>query len=234
DERDRPLLDLTWDYPTDEHGEPDATAVLAEISGCYLTGPRAGKPVPGYTELSTDGSTACGCWIYSGVYADGVNQAARRAPLGGPSPSQSEWGWAWPADRRILSNRASADPDGNPWSERKRYIWWDGEKWTGYDVPDFPADKPPGYRAPHGADGMDAISGTDPFIMMADGRAWLFAPSGLLDGPLPTHYEPFESPVGNPLYPDVGANPAALRWTRPDNPHAQPGDPRYPIVATTF
>jgi formate dehydrogenase major subunit len=81
---------------------------------------------------------------------------------------------------------------------------------------------------------MDAISGDDPFIMMADGRGWLFAPSGLLDGPMPTHYEPLESPLENPLYPDIHANPAALRWTRPDNPHAEPGDPRYPIVATTF
>src|SRR4029077_14702505 len=90
------------------------------------------------------------------------------------------WAWAWPANRRMLYNRASADPEGNPWAERKRHVWWDGEKWTGYDVPDFPADKPPGYRAPHDAHGMDAISGDDPFIMMADGRAWLDAPAGPL------------------------------------------------------
>jgi formate dehydrogenase major subunit len=81
---------------------------------------------------------------------------------------------------------------------------------------------------------MDAISGDDPFIMMADGRAWLYAPSGLLDGPMPTHYEPLESPLNNPLYPNIHANPAALRWTRADNPYAEPGDPRYPCVATTF
>jgi formate dehydrogenase major subunit len=153
------------------------------------------------------------------------------APGGWVSP---EWGWAWPANRRMLYNRASADPDGNPWSERKRYVWWDGEKWTGYDVPDFPLDKRPDYRSPEDAKGMDAIGGADPFIMMADGRAWLYAPSGLLDGPMPTHYEPLESPIENPLYPDVHANPAALRWTRADNPHAEPGDPRYPCVATTF
>ena len=116
-----------------------------------------------------------------------------------------EWAWAWPANRRILYNRASADPEGKPWSERKRYVWWDDAEgtWAGYDVPDFPVDKRPDYRAPEDATGMDAISGTDPFIMMADGRGRLFAPAGPVDGPLPTHYEPMESPVRNPLYPDV-------------------------------
>src|SRR5690349_14105853 len=112
DERDRPLLDLTWDYPTDEHGEPLPESVLAEINGSYLTGPDAGTPLSSFNEMRADGSTAGGCWIYTGVYANGVNQAARRVPGGGTGPSQSEWGWAWPADRRILYNRASADPDG--------------------------------------------------------------------------------------------------------------------------
>jgi formate dehydrogenase major subunit len=136
----------------------------------------------------------------------------------------------------MLYNRASADPEGRPWSERKRYIWWDEDdnRWTGYDVPDFPVDKRPDYRGSDEAKGMDAIDGDDPFIMMADGVAWLYAPSGLLDGPMPTHYEPLESPLENPLYPDIHANPAALRWTRDDNPYAEPGDPRYPCVATTF
>jgi formate dehydrogenase major subunit len=147
-----------------------------------------------------------------------------------------EWGWAWPANRRTLYNRASADPEGRPWSERKKYVWWDAaeRRWTGYDVPDFPVDKPPDYRAPPDAEGMDAISGDNPFIMMADGRAWLFAPSGLLDGPMPTHYEPLESPVENVLYPDMRFNPAALRWRRSDNLYADPGDAAYPCVATTF
>jgi formate dehydrogenase major subunit len=134
----------------------------------------------------------------------------------------------------VLYSRASAAPDGQPWSERKRYVWWDGEKWTGYDVPDFPVDKRPDYVAPDDSDGMDAISGTDPFIMQADGRGWLFSPAGLLDGPLPTHYEPLESPVPNQLYPEIDENPAALRWDRADNPVAENADPRYPVVATTF
>jgi formate dehydrogenase major subunit len=81
---------------------------------------------------------------------------------------------------------------------------------------------------------MDAINGDDPFIMMADGRGWLFAPSGLLDGPLPAHYEPVESPVHNLLYPDIDGGPAAIRWRRPENPVHPVEDPRYPVVATTF
>ena len=237
EERDWPIRHLTWDYP--EHGErrePDAEAVLREINGFETV---SGRLVSGFDDLRADGSTACGCWIYSGIYRDGVNQARRRnpgdldAPGGWVSP---EWGWAWPANRRALYNRASADPDGRPWSERKRYVWWDEQAghWTGYDVPDFPAGKPPAYRAPPDAEGMDAISGDDPFIMMADGRGWLYSPRGLLDGPLPTHYEPVESPVGNLLYPDIGASPAAIRWMRPENPYHVTGDPRFPVVATTF
>jgi formate dehydrogenase major subunit len=230
DPKDWAIRHLKWDYPT--HGpdeEPSAEAVLKEINGYDVA---TGRPVDGFAELKDDGSTACGCWIYSGCFAGGVNQTRRRTPGDWISP---EWGWAWPMNRRILYNRASADPQGRPWSERKKLVWWDPEegKWTGYDVPDFPLDKPPDYVAPDDAEGMDAISGDDPFIMMGDGRAWLFSPSGLLDGPLPTHYEPIESPVENALYPKVGANPAAITWDRPDNP-LNPVSPKYPIVASTF
>jgi formate dehydrogenase major subunit len=236
--KDWPIVNLKWDYA--EHGperEPHAEDVLREINGYDVA---TGAPLPGFAELKADGSTACGCWIYSGVFADGVNQARRRDPgdLSAPGGHVSpEWAWAWPANRRILYNRASADPEGRPWSARKKYVWWDEEagRWAGYDVPDFPADKRPGYRAPaDGGKGMDAISGDEPFMMMGDGRAWLFSPSGLLDGPLPTHYEPVESPVENLLYPAVGANPVAIRWERADNPHNPTGSPGYPCVLTTF
>jgi formate dehydrogenase major subunit len=236
--RDWGIQNLKWDYPEHgRHAEPDAEAVLKEVNGYVIA---SGDPVSGFTELKDDGSTASGCWIYAGIYADGVNQARRREPGDVHDPNggwvSPEWAWAWPANRRVLYNRASADPDGKPWSEEKKYVWWDAEqkKWTGYDVPDFPADKPPGYRAPEDASGMDAISGDDPFIMMADGRGWLYTPSGLLDGPLPTHYEPVESPVRNLLYPDIGASPVAIRWKRPENPYNPTGDERYPFVATTF
>ena len=236
--RDWGIRHLRWDYTeVGPERDPDPEEVLKEISGYRV---RDGEPVAGFAELEADGSTACGCWIYSGVYADGVNQARRRdpgdlaAPGGWVSP---EWAWAWPANRRMLYNRASADPEGNPWSERKRYVWWDADqsRWTGYDVPDYPVDKDPAYRPSDGAGkGMEGISGDQPFIMLRDGVGWLYAPAGLLDGPLPTHYEPVESPVRNVLHPELGANPVALRWSRPENPYNATGDPRFPCVATTF
>jgi formate dehydrogenase major subunit len=236
--KDWPVLNCHWPYA--EHGpdrEPDAEEVLKEINGYTVDD---GEPVDMFTSLKADGSTACGCWIYSGVLAGGVNQARRRDPGDVRSNEGGwvslEWGFAWPANRRILYNRASARPDGTPWSERKKYVWWDEAQgqWTGYDVPDFPKDKRPDYRSDDEAKGMDAISGDEPFMMMADGRAWLYSPAGLLDGPLPTHYEPIESPVPNALYPNLGANPAAIRWKRPENPFNPSDDPEYPLVATSF
>jgi formate dehydrogenase major subunit len=156
DARDRPLLDLTWDYPLQPGtGEPDAAAILAEINGWNA----GGEYLSAYTELRDDGSTSCGCWIYCGAYADGVNQTARRTPAREQNWTCRDWAWAWPANRRILYNRASADPDGKPWSERKALVWWDAdrERWTGHDAPDFEADKPPTYRPPPGATGPDAL-----------------------------------------------------------------------------
>ncbi|OLB80255.1 MAG: formate dehydrogenase, partial [Actinobacteria bacterium 13_2_20CM_2_71_6] len=132
--RDRAVLDLAWEYPVEGvHDEPSAEAVLREINGYEV---HSGRLLSGFLELKDDGSTACGCWIYSGVFKDGVNQAARRKPGREQDWVAREWGWVWPADRRILYNRASADPDGKPWSERKKYVWWDPERkeWTGFDV----------------------------------------------------------------------------------------------------
>lgn len=214
--RDRALLDLAWDYPTrGEYAEPSAEAVLKEINGYEVA---TGRPLGGFAEAKDDGSTAIGCWIYSGVYADGVNQAARRKPGHEQSWVAPEWGWAWPANRRTLYNRASADPQGRPWSERKKYVWWDAEKgeWTGYDVPDFEKTKPPTFRPADDASGPEALAGDDPFVMQGDGKAWLFAPRGVLDGPLPTHYEPAESPMRNPMY-GQQANPTRKVYDHPVN-----------------
>ncbi len=239
DERDRPLLDLTWDYPADHLGDPDAEAVLAEVNGRHLTGDKAGQPLSAYTEMKADGSTDGGCWIYTGVYADGVNQAARRKPGGEQDLTALEWGWAWPANRRILYNRASADPDGKPWSERKKYVWCDEEqgKWTGHDVPDFVPDKAPSFRPDEGTGGPEGLAGDDPFVMQADGKGWLFAPKGMLDGPLPTHYEPQESPVRNLLYAQQ-SSPARKVFPRKDNLWSpsgdNPGSDVYPYVFTTY
>jgi formate dehydrogenase major subunit len=236
DSRDRPVLDLTWDYPLEgPYDDPDAHAVLREINGWDSDG----KALSGYTSLKADGSTTCGCWIYCGVYADEVNQAARRTPGKEQTWVAPEWGWAWPMNRRILYNRASADPDGKPWSERKKLVWWDEDKgeWTGYDVPDFAADKKPSYEPPRGAKAADAIGGADPFIMQTDGKGWLYVPSGLTDGPLPAHYEPHESPFTNPLY-EQQANPAREVFSREDNLSNPSGPERgsdvFPFVFTTY
>jgi formate dehydrogenase major subunit len=238
EEMDRPVLDLTWDYPVKgEVAEPDAEAVLAEINGWDARG----RPLASYEQLNDDGSTVCGCWIYCGVYADGVNQAARRKPSGEQDWVANEWGWAWPANRRILYNRASADPEGKPWSERKALVWWDEDQalWTGHDIADFTAGKSPRYRPPDDATGAEALSGTDPFVMQADGKAWLFAPAGLVDGPLPAHYEPQDSPFRNLLYAQQ-RNPVRQVdvFKHPDNrlqPSGdEPGSQVFPYVATTY
>jgi len=255
--KDWPLQALMWDYDREEPepgsrilDEPDTLLVLKEINGYYIRPPaqtdtgaeaqrvstlRDAPHVPGFVVLKSDGSTACGSWIYSGVYPEpGNNRAASRISSDGYT--FQKWGFSWPANRRILYNRASADPQGRPWSERKKYVWWDEEqkKWTGVDVPDFPLNKPPDYTPPPGALGMDAHSGSDPFMMKPDGKGWLFVPKGLNDGPLPAHYEPAESPVHNALY-HQQSNPAAKYYRdRPDNRLAAVGDPNYPVVITTY
>jgi formate dehydrogenase major subunit len=235
--RDAAMRALTWTYPVrGERAEPDAEAVLREING-YTVADR--KPVAKYQDLRDDGSTACGGWMYCGVYPrDGHNVARSRTPdAPGAAGSHLGWAFAWPLNRRTLYNRASADPDGAPWSVRKKLVWWDGGdgRWTGTDVPDFVATTRPDYRPdwsrrPHG---MDALRGDSPFIMEADGKCQLFVPTGLKDGPLPTHYEPVESPVRNPLY-GQQFNPAAKLWTREGNELHAPEDPRFPYVFSTF
>jgi formate dehydrogenase major subunit len=236
DEMDRPLLELTWDYPTEgSMAEPSAEAVLAEINGRDATG----QPLASYEQLREDGSTTCGCWIYCGVYADGINQAARRRPGREQNWVANEWGWAWPANRRVLYNRASADPEGRPWSERKALVWWDEAegKWTGHDIPDFAPSKAPGHIPPPDARGPAALSGTDAFVMQADGKAWLFVPAGLVDGPLPTHYEPQDSPVPNLLY-SQQRNPVRRLFARKQNLYhpdpSGPGSEVFPYALTTY
>jgi formate dehydrogenase major subunit len=266
-ERDRPVRVFTWDYIDEEenHGwkvadEPSARRVLKEINGYFVA---SGKPVAGFGDLRADGSTACGAWIYSGVFAptpdepDGHNHAANRRGDGWVSLG---WGFAWPANRRILYNRASADPSGRPWAKEARlarrfggghrgYVYWDDQatgpdpadpvrivrgRWVGLDVPDFPPTKRPDAPANPEGIGLDFHDGASPFLMKADGKGWLFAPSGLVDGPLPTHYEPYESPVTNSLYPERQSNPAAKVWSIEGNPYAPPGTGEFPCVLSTY
>lgn len=241
---DQGILNLTWEYGYDgPHvlpdgreslvaDEPDPEKVLREINGFTVAD---STQLSSYEQLKEDGSTACGCWIYAGVYPEAGRNRAKERVGDLDQHVHPNWGWAWPANRRLLYNRASADPEGKPWSERKRYVWWDeqAKKWTGLDVPDFEPTKPPSYRNAPDSTGMAMISGDSPFILKPDGKGWLFAPGGIKDGPLPTHYEPVESPVPNKLYRQRD-NPAAQLEPVPMNPLARPEDPDFPLVGTTY
>lgn len=231
--RNAGLNALTWDYPVEgEEREPKVSNVLKEINGWTVADH---KQLPHMQNLKNDGSTACGAWIYCGVYPEeGRNRADERKPkdlLG------HGWGFAWPNDCRIIYNRASAAPDGTPWSERKKLVWWDeGKKeWTGLDNADFKKDMAP--TTPDNMDsgvGVTGLGGARPFTLHPDGVGWIFVPSGLKDGPLPAHYEPLESLIKNPMY-SQQSDPAAAKKERPENPYAQAvGDPRYPYVLTTY
>jgi formate dehydrogenase major subunit len=252
--KDRPILDLAWEYGD----PPEAERVGREINGFALedvkdaTGKvlvEKGKTIPGFATIATaadPGTIACGNWLYAGYFhpADdgtGVSMpAAMRRGLKDPGGIgiYPYWGWAWPANRRILYSRCSARPDGRPWSEERKLIWWDAEqkKWVGYDVPDFAPTKAPDAQADPAGTALAAQSGTDAFIMKADGKAWLFAPKGLTDGPLPEHYEPLESPIRNPLS-RVQVNPVVEIWSTDRDEEI--GDrvgavEQFPIVCTTY
>ena len=226
------LRALTWQYSTEgQHAEPSDEEVLREINGYSLP---ERTQLQNIKALKNDGSTACGAWIYCGVFPEeNYNRANERNPkdlLG------HGWGFAWPNDCRIIYNRASARPDGKPWSERKKLIWWDEQKkhWTGLDNPDYEKEMPPDQPANiHKGHGTEALGGAKPFTLHPDGVGWLYVASGLKDGPLPAHYEPLESPIENPLY-SQQTNPAADRKKTRDNPYAAPHDARFPYVLSTY
>jgi formate dehydrogenase major subunit len=222
-----PILNLTWNYTDPANPGPDELA--KEMNGRALvdikdangaTVLRAGQLLDGFAQLRDDGSTASGCWIYSGCWTERGNTMARRDASDpreqGLAPN---WAFAWPANRRILYNRASADLAGKPWNPAKPLIAWNGSVWTGIDVPDFvPTTKPD--------------SGVGPFIMLAEGVSRLFARDQMREGPFPEHYEPFESPVPNLLHPKVGPNPVARVF--PDDRADFGTVDKFPYVGTTY
>jgi formate dehydrogenase major subunit len=218
-----PILKLTWDYGNEE---PSADKVAMEING-YTAADN--KLVTNFTVLKDDGTTACGCWIYSGYYADEAKPAvkARVKEEAGGLGQHLGWGFAWPVNRRIIYNRCAADPSGKPWDASRAIIAWDGAKWVNKDVPDF------GWKNADGSMIPPATSANNPYIMNVEGKGLLWA-TGLKDGPLPEHYEPVESPVANKLS-KRQFNPAAVISGKGSfGGRAEVGDAKYPYVATTY
>jgi len=225
-----PIVKLHWPYK--DPGSPTAEEVAREVNG-YAIGPvmdpadpkkiilEAGKQVPGFAALRDDGSTASGCWIYAGSFTEAGNIMARRDNTDpGDAGLYPKWTFAWPANRRIIYNRASCDINGKPWDEKRKIIEWDdkAQKWAGYDVPDIAPTAKPGEVMP--------------FIMNQEGVARLWVRDLMRDGPFPVHYEPFESPVANAMAPDIRGNPVARLFA---GDKEQLGDVKeFPYVATSY
>ncbi len=206
------VLNVTWSYS--DPARPDLAEVLKEMNGKALAD---GKQLDGFGQLEDDGTTMCGNWLHSGVYTEAGNNAQRRNnadPLG--LGMFHQWAFSWPANRRVMYNRASADALGRPWDSARPGVQWNGKTWIG-DVPDMKPDAPPGT---YGA-----------FIMLPEGVGRLFAPA-LNDGPFPEHYEPIESPVANPLHPGVSSNPVSRKFSSDKDVYGTKED--FPIVCTTY
>jgi len=223
-----PILNLHWPYADPTDPKPDELA--RELNGYAVETLRdpndptkvtveAGQQVPGFAALRDDGSTAAGCWIYSGCYNQNGNNMARRDNTDPDATgAYPNWAFSWPANRRILYNRASADLDGKAWDPERKLIEWDGEKWSGYDVPDIPPTAKP--------------REVGPFIMNPEGQSRLFTRGMMRDGPFPAHYEPFESPVVNVVAPAIRGNPVA-RVFESDREHFGDAE-EFPYAATSY
>jgi formate dehydrogenase major subunit len=226
-----PILNLTWAYTDPRH--PSLSEVAKEVNGkalADLEDPntkqqiKAGQQLPGFAWLKDDGTTSCGNWLYSGSWTEAGPQLARR---GTEDPSgqgiYQGWAWSWPANRRVMYNRASCDPSGKPWDPERRQVWWNeaAQKWVGNDVPDFKADSNPSTHM-------------GPFIMNAEGVGRLFAPLAFFaDGPFPEHYEPFESPVQNLFHPQQANNPVVKKFAGDAAKFAKTGG-EFNVICTTY
>jgi formate dehydrogenase major subunit len=227
-----PILNLTWSYSQPLH--PSLSEVAREINGKALADQndpktqqvvlKKGQQLPGFALLKDDGTTSCGNWIYSGSWTEAGPQLARR---GSDDPSGlglfPTWGWSWPANRRVLYNRASCDPSGKPWDPTRKQVWWneDAQLWVGNDVPDFKADSNP----------KDHMG---PFIMNPEGVGRIFAPlAAFADGPFPEHYEPIESPVANVFHPQHSNNPVVKKLSTPSDKYGTPAE-GFTVICTTY
>ena len=226
-----PIVNLTWNYT--DPASPSLSEVAKEINGRAIgdvTDPatqqviKAGQQLPGFAFLRDDGSTSSGNWLYCGSWTEAGALMQRR---GTDDPSglgiYPNWAWSWPMNRRVMYNRASCDVNGKPWDPDRRQVWWNEaqKRWVGNDVPDFKADSPP----------KDHMG---PFIMNPEGVGRVFVPlAGMADGPFPEHYEPFESPVANPLHPKQNNNPVVKKYTTNMDKYGTP-EQGFTVVCTTY
>lgn len=222
-----PVFNLAWNYADPE--SPTAAELARENNGTAVTDirdasgnvvARRDELLSGFAQLRDDGSTSCATWIFSGSWTEAGNLMARRDNTDVGLGATPGWAWSWPANRRILYNRASCDASGKPWDKNRSLISWNGEKWVGIDVADFKADAAPS-------------SGMNPFIMNPEGVGRLFSCDKLVDGPFPEHYEPMESPLGtNPMHPKVVHSPTVRVF---DTDRKRLGSSKdFPYVGTTY
>ena len=224
-----PIVNLAWNYTDPLHRS--FVELAKEINGRALadiadpTGQtiRSGQQLPGFAALKDDGTTLCGNWLYSGSWTEAGAMTQRR---GTEDPSglgiYPNWAWSWPANRRVMYNRASCDPSGKPWDPERRQVWWnESGRWVGNDVPDFKVDSPP----------KDHMG---PFIMNPEGIGRLFGPlAAFQDGPFPEYYEPIESPIANPLHPAQSINPVVQTFKTPLDKYGTPSQ-GFNVVCTTY
>jgi formate dehydrogenase major subunit len=226
------IINATWSYSNPVN--PPLAEVAKEINGRALADLtdekqpgvtiKSGQQLPGFAWLKDDGTTACGNWLYSGSWTEAGSQSQRR---GTDDPSglgiYSNWAWSWPANRRVMYNRASCDQSGKPWDSERKQVWWheSAQRWVGNDVPDFKADSPP----------HDHMG---PFIMNPEGIGRIFAPlAAFAEGPFPEHYEPIESPIANPLHPNQSTNPVVKKFKTDLDKYGTP-DQGFNVVCTTY
>ena len=228
-----PIVKLDWPYSNPASPTPEELA--REYNGRALADQtdakdptkvlvKKGEQLSAFAQLKDDGTTASGCWIFCGAWTQAGNQMGRRDNDDPTGIGQTlNWAWAWPANRRVLYNRASCDVAGKPFDPTRKLIAWNGSAWTGADIPDYKADEAPD-------------QGMGPFIMNPEGVARFFARDGMNEGPFPEHYEPFENPLGyNPFHPNnplATSNPAARVF--PDDRKTFGTAQQFPHVATTY